>query len=201
MTYEHDLEMDLIAVARTFLFVPGNRPDRFDKAISVRADAVIIDLEDSVAPTAKHDARAAVARWLSPRRPVLIRVNAGNSVWFDEDVMLCRLPGVLGVVLPKSEPGSALDRVSAVRPIVPLIETAVGMDSVAASASTRGVVRLALGAIDLALDLGIGTVDSTINPIRLQLVIASRLALIAPPIEGVTSDAVGGLAILKRSAV
>src|SRR2546427_11237717 len=87
---------------RSYLFVPGNRPDRYAKAIAAGADAVIVDLEDAVPPKDKTSARAALAAWLSPERPVLIRVNGAESSWFREDLALCKTPGVAGGGLPKA---------------------------------------------------------------------------------------------------
>ena len=70
------------APARSFLFVPGNRPERFAKALAAGADAVIVDLEDAVAPADKAAAREALAAWLSPAQPVLVRINSADSAWF-----------------------------------------------------------------------------------------------------------------------
>ena len=74
------------AVARSWLFVPGNRPERFEKALASGADAVIVDLEDAVAPADKGAAREAVAAWLSPDRPVYLRINAADTEWFEDDL-------------------------------------------------------------------------------------------------------------------
>src|SRR5690349_4605066 len=74
---------------RSYLFVPGNRPDRYDKACSTRAGAVIIDLEDAVAAAEKNAARDALAGWLGVERPVMVRVNAAGSAWFDDDLRAC----------------------------------------------------------------------------------------------------------------
>jgi citrate lyase subunit beta/citryl-CoA lyase len=89
-----------MTVARSYLFVPGNRPERFDKACAAGADAVIVDLEDAVPAADKDSARCALAAWLSPEHPVYIRINAAGGAWFDADLALCGLPGVAGIVLP-----------------------------------------------------------------------------------------------------
>ena len=75
-----------VSRARTFLFVPGNRPERFDKALASGADVVIVDLEDSVAPEDKERSRASLAKWLDPTRPVVVRINPAGSIWFDDDL-------------------------------------------------------------------------------------------------------------------
>ena len=64
---------------RSYLFVPGNRPERFDKALASGADAVIVDLEDAVPPDQKDAARAMVAAWLSAAKPVVVRINAADT--------------------------------------------------------------------------------------------------------------------------
>lgn len=90
---------------RSLLFVPGDRPDRFDKAAASGADALILDLEDSVAPEKKPEARAKVRDWLEQNRPLpcFVRVNPldGNLTGADLDVILNALPD--GLVLPKAE--------------------------------------------------------------------------------------------------
>src|SRR5579863_2815341 len=88
---------------RSYLFVPGNRPERFAKAYSSGADAVIIDLEDAVPPAERTAARASAAAWVAPEHPVLIRVNGADTEWFQEDIAMCSAAGVAGVVLPKAE--------------------------------------------------------------------------------------------------
>src|SRR5262245_54065242 len=67
---------------RSYLYVPGNRPDRYDKACAAGADAVIIDLEDAVPPAEKPKARDALSSWLSPERSVIVRINAADTEWF-----------------------------------------------------------------------------------------------------------------------
>ena len=88
---------------RSYLFVPGNRPERFDKALDTGADAVIVDLEDAVPPDQKDAARAWLAAWLGAAKPVVVRINAADTPWFSDDVALCRQAGVAAVMLAKSE--------------------------------------------------------------------------------------------------
>src|SRR5260370_32883112 len=94
--------------ARSYLFVPGNRPDRFAKACAAGADAVVVDLEDSVAAGDKMAARTAVAAWLTPAQPVLGRVNVANSEWVHDDLKLGGEPGITGVLFPKAERGEGI---------------------------------------------------------------------------------------------
>lgn len=179
---------DEIASARTFLFVPGDRPERFDKAASSGADLVILDLEDAVAPEAKSRARAAVREWLSSERRAMVRINGADTEWFEEDLALSDNPGLVGIMFPKACPGPSLDRAAGSVPIIALVESAVGAAEVGVIAATRGVARIALGAIDLSLDLDIRASDRIFDPLRLQISIASRAAGLPGPIEGVTVD-------------
>lgn len=178
---------------RSLLFVPGSRPDRFDKALAAGASAVIIDLEDAVAPPDKDAARAALAAWLRPDHAVIVRINSVDTPWFERDLALCGLPGVAAVMLPKAERADTLATVTAAgaRALLPLVESAAGLAGLAALAAAPGVLRLAFGSIDLQVDLGLrDATEDELLPFRLQLVLASRLAGIGAPVDGV-STAIG----------
>ena len=184
---------------RSYLFVPADRPERFAKALASGADAVIVDLEDAVAPAAKAAARAALAQWLAgaanaphlPHVPLFVRTNAPGTEWFADDLALCgRSAAVGGVMLPKAERVADLDAVRHAAPgraLIPLIETAEGFDHLRALAGAAGVQRLAFGSIDFQLDLGITGDGAELLLFRSQLVLASRLASLAAPIDGVTT--------------
>jgi citrate lyase subunit beta/citryl-CoA lyase len=180
--------VELITDARSLLFVPGNRPERFDKATTSGADVVIIDLEDAVAPSAKLSARHAVSEWLNADRPVVVRINSADTEWFELDLDLCRHPGVAAIMLPKARSGDVLARVAALRGTIALVESAQGILDMAEIAATTGVIRLAFGAIDLALDLDTSCPDVAFAPFRLHMVVASRAAGLTGPIDGVTTD-------------
>ena len=174
-------------IARSYLYVPGNRPERFDKACAAGADAVIVDLEDAVPPTEKDSARAAMAAWLSPDKAVLVRVNASGSEWFDRDLAACDVAGVIGVILPKAEKiGDAVVSLCRKRGVAlfPLIETAVGMSQAEAVAATPCVQRLMFGTIDFQFELGIDGDGDELLAFRSRLVLASRLAGIQSPVDG-----------------
>jgi citrate lyase subunit beta / citryl-CoA lyase len=178
-------------IYRSYLFVPGSRPDRFAKAFSAGADAVIIDLEDAVPPQQKAEARSAAAAWLSQGKPTFIRVNDVTTTWFRDDVAICSLPAVAGVVLPKAERVENLDFVrdklnSAAR-ILPLIETAQGFSNALALARSPGVQRLIFGEIDFQLDLGIKSTGQELLFFQSQLVLVSRLAGIQSPVAGINA--------------
>jgi citrate lyase subunit beta/citryl-CoA lyase len=171
-------------IARSYLFVPGNRPERFGKAYASGADAVIIDLEDAVPPGERVAARANALAWVSPEHPVLIRVNGADTEWFREDIAMCGTPGVAGVVLPKAERTEDIERIS--KPVLPIIETARGFWNVSALARTSGVERLMFGSIDFQLDLGINGDGEELLYFRSQLVLVSRLAGLPAPVDGIT---------------
>jgi len=173
----------------SYLFVPGNRPERFDKACAAGADVVIIDLEDAVPLSEKDSARAAVAAWLLPGKSVALRINSADTSWHAADLALCALPGVAAVVLPKAGSVAELARVTAAGApaLLPLIESAAGFANVNALAGAPHVLRLLFGSIDFSVDLGIGGDDRELDYFRSQLVLASRLAGIAAPVDGVTT--------------
>jgi citrate lyase subunit beta/citryl-CoA lyase len=177
-------------VARSYLFVPGNRPERFSKAMAAGADAVIIDLEDAVSPADKDSARSAVAAWLSPEQPVVLRINGADTQWFNQDLTLCRLPGVAAVILPKAEHVDQIRLVAASAPgiaVLPLIETAQGFANAQSVAQAGPVQRLIFGSIDFQLDMRIEGDDLELLYFRSQLVLYSRIADIQAPVDGVTT--------------
>jgi len=193
------------ALPRAYLFVPGDRPERYAKARASGADAVIVDLEDAVAPQAKARARAALAAALDESAPLVVRINAAGTPWFMDDLELCRHPGVAAVMLPKAEGIDAVCEVveTTYKDVLPIIESARGIEAASAIARVPGVVRLAFGSIDLALDLGIdcepdGREDELLH-FRAQLVLASRLAGLAAPADGV-STAIDDVARLVADA-
>jgi citrate lyase subunit beta/citryl-CoA lyase len=181
---------DPLPVHRSVLFVPGNRPERFDKALAAGASAVIIDLEDAVAPADKPAARAALAAWLRPEHAVIVRINSQDTPWFAGDLALAGVPGVAAVMVPKAERPDTLAAVMAAgsRALLPLVESAVGLAGLPALAAAPGVLRLAFGSIDLQVDLGLkDATEDELLPFRLQLVLASRLAGIGAPLDGVST--------------
>ncbi|HEY7787180.1 MAG TPA: CoA ester lyase [Casimicrobiaceae bacterium] len=182
---------------RSYLFVPGNRPDRFSKACATRARAVIIDLEDAVAPDAKAGARKSLVEWLAPERQVMVRVNAPGSEWFVDDLRACTNAAVTAIVLPKAERGEDVAQVAAIcgaRPVLPLIETARGLWNALAVAQAPNVQSLLFGSLDFQADLG--ATDDDLLYARSELVLVSRVAGIDAPIDGVTTS-IGDPALLR----
>jgi len=174
-------------VARSYLFVPGDRPDRFDKALAAGADAVIVDLEDAVAPAKKHEARVAIEKWLTADKQVLLRINADNTEWYRQDLKVAVAAGIAGILLSKAESiDSSLHAICAEtgKFLLPQIETAQGFENAYALASTPGVQRLLFGTLDFQMDLGIDGEGDELAYFRSELVLVSRLAEIQPPVDG-----------------
>lgn len=185
---------------RSYLFVPGDRPERFEKAWDSAADAVIVDLEDAVPPHRKEAARLAASAWLRADRPVWVRCNAADTPWFDDDIAIASQPGVAGLVLPKAEVVCPALRQLASRTglrLIALVETAAGIAQAESLAAAPEVERLAFGALDFQVDLGIEGDDDALLAFRSRLVLASRLAGKPPPIDGVT-PAIDDDAALQR---
>jgi citrate lyase subunit beta/citryl-CoA lyase len=204
--------------AVTALFVPGNRPERFAKAAASGADLVIIDLEDAVATEDKDGALAETIRALSPRshEPLLralVRINAPGTEHVDTDIgallSLANLHGhgLLGLMVPKTEDAGwlrdlarGLSRVPSGAPaLVPLIESAEGLLSAVDIARTTGVTRLAFGAIDYALDVDADADSPHLDYARTHLVVASRAAQIAPPLDSPCPE-IRDIAVVASSA-
>ena len=185
-----------LAEAVSFLFVPANRPERHAKAVASGADAVILDLEDSVPPAEKAAARQAVrAGWagLTPSgTPIVVRVNARGSGLLEDDLDALRgLTPVPAIVLSKAESAADIAHVRGVLPgaaVIPLLETAAGLHAIDAVASSPGVVRLAIGHLDFMADTGIraSAGEPELAPLRFAVSVATRIGHLAPAVDGVT---------------
>ena len=184
------------AIPLTYLFVPGNRPERFAKAQASGADRIIIDLEDAVAPADKALARDAIAVWMggagAVRDRVLIRINDDSTPWYADDLALIEAMQVACLMLPKCETATqvadVLQRMPAGASVLPLIETAGGVMALREIASAPGVVRLGFGSLDYMVDLDIPAGSPALEYAAAQIAIASRAAGIASPVAGVTPD-------------
>jgi citrate lyase subunit beta/citryl-CoA lyase len=187
-----------LALSSNFLFVPGTRPERFQKALDSGADAVILDLEDAVPVAEKELARNAIrSAWPSfskeQKGRLVIRSNSPGSQFYSADLILAQELDITSIQIPKSESLDQMNGAALLLPntaIIPMIETALGLDHLSEIANSNQVIRLALGNIDLQVDLGMACdADETeLQTARFQIVLASRLAAIAPPIDGVTQS-------------
>lgn len=168
-------------MSRSFLFVPGDRPDRFAKAAASGADVVVLDLEDAVAPGRKEQAREHVRHWLSGGNRAVVRINAAGTPWHDDDV--AAVGAAVAVMVPKAEEPLDLGV-----PTIPLIETAAGVLNAVAICAGKCVLRPALGSVDLAAQLGVDhRSHEALRHARSDLVLAAAAAGCGAPIDGVTT--------------
>lgn len=190
-----------LAQARSLLFVPGNRPERYAKALASGADAVVIDLEDSVPLSAKQAAREAIRdAWAELRAaglPLAVRINAPESALGAEDVeWLARVTAgapPAAVMVPKVDSRASLEDVAARLPgalLLPIVETAAGHAALAQIAAAAGVLRLVVGHIDFMADTGLQCAadEAELAPLRFAVAMATRVHHLAPAIDGVTVD-------------
>ena len=179
----------------SYLYVPGHRADRFDKALTSGADAVIFDLEDAVPVAAKDAAREDVHAHLAGIEPGVVeawvRINDGARGEADL-AALAGLTTLAGVVVPKARP----DRLSALHALAPhvaliaLVESAVAVVHVDDIAAADGVRTLAMGEVDLAADLGLGddVPDAAMWALRMPVVVACAASGRAAPLGPVVRD-------------
>ncbi len=186
--------MDAMTVpARSWLFVPATRPERFAKAAASGADRVILDLEDAVVPEAKTEARRCLAGEQLPAGvPLYVRINGCGTEWFEEDLAVAAKLPLAGVLLPKAETAEQVARVAAAlgeeQRIVPIVETALGLWNVLEVARGAKVERLAFGSVDFQLDTGIRGEEAELAYARSRVVIASKIAGIAAPLDSVSLE-------------
>jgi citrate lyase subunit beta/citryl-CoA lyase len=192
---------------RSFLFAPGNHARRVEKALSLQADAVILDLEDAVATAEKRTTRdAVIAAVTRPRRPLLyVRVNAVDTEFCYGDLAAIVRPGLDGIILPKVESAGGLATVdwllaqierehglvSRAIELIPIIETARGLNQIdAILASGTRVKRVAFGAGDFTLDVNMAWSrnEAELTYARAKIATASRAAGIEAPLDTVWID-------------
>ncbi|MEU7143250.1 CoA ester lyase [Nocardia sp. NPDC046473] len=187
---------------RSALYVPGNRPELFDKALAGPADVVLLDLEDAVPLAQKAAARAAVSAWLrtigAAGQRIWVRVNSGSAGL--DDVRAVALPAVSMLCLAKTESAEQVREVDTVlregesKPgaiaVCPLLESAAAVLDARAIATAPRVARLQLGEADLCADLGVDpdADGRELLAVRSQVVLVSAAAGIAPPLGPVSTD-------------
>jgi len=189
------MRAELLLPARTYLFVPGTRPERFGKALASGADNVVLDLEDAVSPDDKASARSAIATWMESATPtdrsrIVVRINDAGSSWFAADLAALAEAGATSVLLPKAESAAQVAQTQDALPrtsVLALIESARGVSEVDDIAAA-GVQRLVFGTLDFALDLAIdiSTDAAGLGYAASRIAIASRLAGLPSPVAGVT---------------
>lgn len=173
------------------LFVPGDRPERFAKAAASGADAVILDLEDAVPGERKAAARQAVAAHGIDEVPVIVRINAAATTEFFVDLAALKNVPMAALMLAKAETADDVAAVHAALgyrvPVIVLVETVAAFADLGALLRAEGVVAAAFGSLDLALDLGCQADWEALAYTRGQLILHSRLAGLAAPLDGVTT--------------
>ncbi|TDD90549.1 CoA ester lyase [Saccharopolyspora karakumensis] len=184
------LTRDQIATARSFLFVPGHRPDRFDKAAASGADVVVVDLEDAVSAADKDRARGYVSEWLEHGNAALVRINPFETTWFEADLDTAMRYGC-PIMVPKADSVAALADLgwctAGKCDLVALVETAAGIERANEVCATAGIIRLAFGNADFGAEVGVAPNDHlALTYARSKLVSASAAEKLAPPIDGVT---------------
>jgi len=173
---------------RSYLFAPGDNAKLLDRVFGAGADAVMLDLEDAVPPGAKALARRMVAGVLA-ERPAWVRINALGSRLAAADLDAVA-PLAAGLRLPKVESAEdvqwVVDRCGrCVPPLICAIESARGLLAAQEVASVDGVRHLSVGGVDLRRDLDVGDGDLPLLHARSHLVVVSRAAGLAPPIDSV----------------
>ncbi|GAA3238264.1 CoA ester lyase [Streptomyces sp. XM83C] len=183
----------------TWLYVPGDRPRKVERALGAGADVVVVDLEDAVAPERKEYARAATAELLGEPQPVPVhvRVNALEGPLAAADLAaLAALPGLSGLRLPKvTSPAQVVRVAGGTAPagrgapaLYALLESALGVEHAHAIATAHPALRgIALGEADLRADLGLRD-DAGLDWPRSRVVVAARAAGLAPPPQSVHPD-------------
>lgn len=203
---------------RSFLYVPADRPELFDKAASGEADAIIFDLEDAVPVNRKSEARRALRGWLEANlhrktaQQYWVRINHGSIA---EDLRAVTLRGLSGVMQAKSSPRSlreaceeltALEAAREMEPlaigIIALIEDARGLEDLAEMASGPRLVTFAIGEVDLMADLRMSrtaAAEPALDSIRVRIVVACAAARLQPPLAP-TSTAIREIAEFDASS-
>jgi citrate lyase subunit beta/citryl-CoA lyase len=204
---------------RSLLFVPGDRPDRMEKALAAGADAVILDLEDSVSPANKPDARRAVADFLAAHQgaSLWVRINPLDGPEADKDLaaIVARRPD--GIVLPKADGGASVTELARhltergnVGAMILAIatETPSALFKLGTYAGVKRLAGLSWGAEDLSAAVGAATAREDDGSYTAPYEIARSLCLFGAvaagvsPIETVYPDfrAIEGLAAYAARA-
>ncbi len=185
----------------SWLFVPATRMDRVAKAFASGTDAVIVDLEDTVAVANKAQARLEIqdycysAETNASHKAIWLRINQVGSSESNKDLALCQqLPNLAGIVLAKAEQAVDIEYVHHYTnlPVIALIETALGLSQVDNMAGASGLLAFSYGFLDLCNDLNVqvGTLaaDNIANQIRYQLLVSSKVQGLLAPIDTIYPD-------------
>jgi citrate lyase subunit beta/citryl-CoA lyase len=190
-------------LARSWLLVNGAHDDRFTPAGRSRADIVVLDVEDAVAPKEKSAARDNVIRWLDAGNADWVRINGFGTPWWADDLDILANTSVGGVMLAMVE---SVDHVTETArrlpnvPIVALVETARGLERITEIAAAKGTFRLAFGIGDFRRDTGFGEEPATLAYARSRFTIAAKAAHLPSAIDGPTIGS-SALRLIEATAV
>lgn len=186
----HDVGFRIDPVlARSWLLVNGSQGDKFAAAVKSRADIVVFDIEDAVAPKDKAAARDNVVRWLGAGNTDWVRINGFGTPWWADDIQALSKSRLGGVMLAMVE---SVDHVTETAkrlpdvPIVALVETARGLERITEIAAAKGTFRLAFGIGDFRRDTGFGENPATLAYARSRFTIAAKAGHLPGPIDGPT---------------
>ncbi|MFT4088790.1 MAG: CoA ester lyase [Gordonia sp. (in: high G+C Gram-positive bacteria)] len=176
-------------LARSWLLVNGSQPERFQAASHSRADIVVFDIEDAVAPKDKITARNHVVKWMNEGHSDWVRINGFGTPWWAADIDALSQTSVGGIMLAMVE---SVDHVTETArripdvPIVALVETARGLERITEIASAKGTFRLAFGIGDFRRDTGFGENPLTLAYARSRFTIAAKASNLPSAIDGPT---------------
>lgn len=177
-------------ISRSWMLVNSLNHSQLAVLAESRADQIVLDIEDAVDPSKKDQARDNVLSWLEVSS-AWVRVNDANTeFWRDDLIALSKSPGLRGVMLAKTEDAQSVEQtfklLGSHLPIIPLIESALGIENAVEIARARGSFRLAFGSGDYRHDTGTSPEDLAMSYPRSRLVVASRIGDLPGPIDGPT---------------
>lgn len=188
MTNKRNVPAD---ISRSWLLVNGSHHESFDRAERSLADQIILDVEDAVDPKNKPVALENVAKWLERGGSAWVRINDRTTEFWAKDLQRLRgIKNLRGVMLAKTEDGASVtetfDALGGEKPVIALVESALGIEDARLIASAKGAFRLAFGSGDYRRDTGASADDLAMAYPRSRLVTASRIGGLPGPIDGPT---------------
>jgi citrate lyase subunit beta/citryl-CoA lyase len=178
-------------ISRSWLLVNALKPENFDRAHASMADEIVLDIEDAVDPTRKGEALENVIRWLSDGGDAWVRINDYTTEFWEQDCRaLTEVKNLKGVMLAKTEAGQQVvdtfKLLNESKPVLALVESALGIEDAREIAEARGAFRLAFGSGDYRRDTGTSADEAAMSYPRSRLVVASRVGHLPGPIDGPT---------------
>ncbi|MGI2328230.1 HpcH/HpaI aldolase/citrate lyase family protein [Planococcus sp. YIM B11945] len=199
-------------IYRSLMFTPGTQKEKMLKSVNSKADALIWDLEDAVHMDEKPHAQVVINEALEelaekPKKPIFLRVNQYDTVWYSDDVQLARHENVAGVMLPKAETAEQVAETWKLMgesgEIIVLIETAVGLKNLEEIFESPHVTGVAFGAIDFAVDLDLTLTETGLEALyaRSRIVMYAKAAGISGIYDTVFPDVHNAESLKKRATL